>query len=93
LAITTGGLPALANFSVLGLDPIAVKTFITREMLAQGYLAGPNLYASIAHTPQVLDDYIAALTPVFASLAAMDDTALGAALPDGPAQAGFTRLT
>jgi glutamate-1-semialdehyde 2,1-aminomutase len=93
LAITTGGMPALANFTVEGRDPLAVKTFITGKMLESGYLAGPNLYASLAHTPQILDDYIAALTPVFVQLAAMDDTALRAALPNGPAQAGFRRLT
>jgi glutamate-1-semialdehyde 2,1-aminomutase len=93
LNITTGGMPALANFTVTGLDPTAVKTFVTKEMLTKGYLAGPNLYASIAHTPEILDDYIAALTPVFAELATMDDAALQAVLPHGPAQAGFTRLT
>ncbi len=93
LGITTGGLPALANFVVNDLDPIAVKTFVTMEMLNKGYLAGPNLYASIAHTPGILDDYIATLTPIFAELAKMDDAALQAALPEGPAQAGFKRLT
>ena len=93
LTISTGGLPALANFTVNGLDPVAVKTFVTQEMLKQGYLAGPNLYASIAHTPVILDDYIAALTPVFAELAQLDDAGLAAKLPSGPAQSGFRRLT
>lgn len=93
LSISTGGLPALANFTITGLDPTSVKTFVTKEMLAKGYLAGPNLYASIAHTPEILDDYIAALTPVFAELANMDDAALRDALPEGTAQVGFRRLT
>ena len=93
LSITTGGLPALANFSVDGLDPLAVKTFVTAQMLEKGYLAGPNLYASIAHTPDILDAYIEVLTPVFAELADMDDKALNARLPDGLAQSGFRRLT
>jgi glutamate-1-semialdehyde 2,1-aminomutase len=93
LDITTGGLPALANFTVTGLDATAVKTFVTKEMLTMGYLAGPNLYASIVHTPEILDAYIDALTPVFAKLVTLDDAALQAALPDGPAQTGFTRLT
>ena len=93
LSMTTGGLPALANFSVDGLDPLAVKTFVTAQMLEKGYLAGPNLYASIAHTPDILDAYIEVLTPVFAELAHMDDEALSARLPDGLAQSGFRRLT
>ena len=93
LDITTGGLPALASFTVTGLDATAVKTFVTQEMLKSGYLAGPNLYASIAHTPPILDDYIAALTPVFAELATLDEDGLQARLPHGPAQSGFKRLT
>jgi len=93
MALTTGGLPALASFTVQGLDPLAVKTFVTAAMLEQGYLAGVNLYASIAHTPEVLEDYFTALTPVFSRLAQFDADALAAALPQGPAQSGFQRLT
>jgi glutamate-1-semialdehyde 2,1-aminomutase len=52
-----------------------------------------NLYASIAHTPEILDGYLDALAPVFATLAQMDNAALTAALPAGPAHAGFRRLT
>ena len=93
LTISTGGLPALANFAVAGLDTAAVKTFIGQEMLAKGYLAGLNLYASIAHTPEILDAYVDALTPVLAQLAVMDDATLKATLPNGTAQSGFQRLT
>ena len=93
LEITTGDFPALANFTIAGFDPIAVRTFITARMLEAGYLAGVNLYASVAHTPQILDDYFAALEPVFIELAGMDDEQLAAALPNGPAHAGFRRLT
>ncbi len=93
LTVTTGGLPALANFTVVGLDPLAVKTYITSRMLDQGYLSGNSLYVSIAHTNSILDQYYQALAVVFAELAAMDDTRLAAALPHGTAQAGFKRLT
>lgn len=93
LTLSTGGLPALANFTIPGLDPAAVKTYVTQEMLDVGYLAGPNLYASIAHTPAILDDYFSALQPVFARLAGFDDASLRSALPEGPAQSGFKRLT
>ncbi len=93
LTVTTGGLPALANFAVAGLDPLAVKTYITLRMLDQGYLAGNALYVSIAHTDEILADYYDALAVVFAELAQMDDSQLANALPDGTAQAGFKRLT
>ncbi len=93
LIVTTGGLPALANFAVAGLDPLAVKTYITLRMLDQGYLSGNSLYVSIAHTDEILADYYDALAIVFGELARMDDAQLATALPDGTAQAGFRRLT
>lgn len=93
LTISTGGLPALASFAVQDLNPLAVKTYVTAEMLDKGYLAGANLYASIAHTPSILDDYFTDLEPVFKKLSTFDDESLAASLPEGPAQSGFQRLT
>lgn len=93
IILTTGGLPALANFTVRGLDPLAVKTYVTSRMLTQGFLAGPNLYASLAHTPEVIDSYFEALDPIFGELAQFDDETLAAALPSGIVQSGFRRLT
>ena len=91
--VTLGGLPALASFTINGLDPLAVKTYVTARMLDQGYLAGVNLYASLAHTPTVLNDYFAALEPVFEELSNLNNEELVAKLPSGPAQSGFRRLT
>ena len=93
LTVTTGGLPALANFTISGLDPLAVKTYITARMLDFGYLASNSLYASIVHTDDVLDEYYDALATVFAELAQFDDAQLSNALPFGNAQSGFKRLT
>lgn len=93
LSITTGRLPALANFSIDGRDPLTIKTYITARMLDQGYLAGTALYASIVHTPDVLDPYYDTVGGVFAEIAAADDRELAAKLPNGLAQSGFRRLT
>lgn len=93
LDLTVGGLPALANFTVPGLDPVLLKTFVTGQMLDRGFLAGLNCYASTAHTDDVLDAYFDALGIVFAELATMDSADLARRLPHGPAQSGFTRLT
>ena len=93
LSVTVGGLPALASFTVQDRDPVIIKTFVTSRMLDQGYLAGPNLYASIAHTPEILEGYFTAITPVFEEIARHDDDELRALLPDGLAQTGFRRLT
>ena len=93
LGLTTGGLPALANFTPTDHHPLAVKTFVTSRMLAKGYLASNSTYASVAHTDDVLDGYFDALGPVFAEIASMSDDDLRAALPQGTAHAGFARLT
>ena len=93
LDVTLSGLPALASFSINGLDPLAVKTYVTARMLREGYLSGVNLYASLAHTPEILDNYFESLAPIFESLGSMDNLGLAKSLPAGPAQSGFTRLT
>lgn len=93
LVVTPGGLPALANFSIDNYDPLAVKTFITQAMLDHGYLASNSMYTSIAHTPEVLDQYFEALGTVFAQITRSSDPNLGELLPQGSAQAGFKRLT
>ena len=91
--VTLSGLPALASFSINGLDSFAVKTYVTAWMLREGYLSGVNLYASLAHTPEILDNYFESLAPIFESLGSMDNLGLAKSLPAGPAQSGFTRLT
>ena len=62
-------------------------------MLREGYLSGVNLYASLAHTPEILDNYFESLSPIFKSLGSMDNLGLAKSLPSGPAQSGFIRLT
>jgi glutamate-1-semialdehyde 2,1-aminomutase len=93
LAITVGGLPALANYTVTGLDPLLVKTYVTGRLLDLGFLGGMSVYASIAHTDAVLDQYFEAVATIMGELAQLDDAMLLALLPDGVAQGGFARLT
>lgn len=93
MGVTTGGLPALASFTIAGLNTLAVKTYVTSRMLKEGYLAGVNLYACTAHTPGIVDDYFASLAPIFEDLSRMNDEQLVASLDSGTAQAGFRRLT
>lgn len=93
LDITVGGLPALANYTVTGLDPLLVKTYVTGRLLDQGFLGGLSVYASIAHTDAVLDQYFEAVAIIMGELARLDDAALVALLPGGVAQGGFARLT
>ena len=91
--IQTLGLPALGSYLIGGLNPLAVKTFVTQEMLARGYLAGTATYASVAHSSEILDGYFDTLSPVFDTLAGIEsDEALLAHLPNGTAHSGFQRL-
>jgi glutamate-1-semialdehyde 2,1-aminomutase len=93
LEISVGGLPALANYSVVGLDPLLVKTYVTSRLLDEGFLGGLSVYASIAHTDTVLDQYFTAVSKVMIELAQLDDAGLRQLLPDGTAHGGFARLT
>lgn len=65
LKIETSGLPALAGFSFTGANALTYKTLLTQQMLDQGFLASTLLYASIAHTPELIDRYFDVLDPVF----------------------------
>lgn len=67
--IAIGGLPSLTTWSVLGGNSVGYKTLITQEMLRRGFLAPPAFYASLAHTPDVLDLTFAALDEVMALVA------------------------
>ena len=94
LTLNLGELPALATYTVDGRDPLLVKTFLTSRLLDAGILGGPVFYASVAHTPELLDRYF----EVLASDPAGDrgrsmTTGLAAQLPHGTAQSGFARLT
>ena len=93
LTLTLGELPALATYSVDGRDPLLVKTFLTTRLLEVGILGGPYFYASVAHTPDLLERYAEAMTAIYAELADLDDVGLAARLPHGTAQSGFARLT
>lgn len=92
LEIQIAGMPALSTYSVTGFQPMEAKTFITREMLKCGYLAPPVLYASIAHTDEVLEPYFESLGVVLQQLGRIGPNRLASALPEGTCQSGFQRL-
>jgi glutamate-1-semialdehyde 2,1-aminomutase len=93
LGVSFSGLPALSVMSVEGVDPATLRTFLTEQMLASGYLAGPAVYASIAHSDEVLETYLEVLNRALTGLAGQ---ANGAGTlndePLGRPVAGFARL-
>ncbi len=63
--ITVSGILPLIHFSFNYDNQLAYKTYFTQEMLKEGYLAGPSVYASYAHKDSMIVDYIAACERVF----------------------------
>jgi len=93
LPLTTAGVPALTSFGFKSPHAQAYRTLITQEMLARGYLAATAVYTCTEHTPQIVDDYFAALDPVFALIRECEDGRDVTGLLNGPvAHSGFTRL-
>jgi glutamate-1-semialdehyde 2,1-aminomutase len=94
LPLQTFGLPALCGFTFRSENALAYKTFLTQEMLKQGYLAATLLYVCTEHTEDVLAGYFDRLDPLFARIAAFEagDADVHAEL-DGPVcHGGFQRL-
>ncbi|WDR06214.1 aminotransferase class III-fold pyridoxal phosphate-dependent enzyme [Devosia rhodophyticola] len=93
ISIKTSGLAALTSFAFEGPNGLAYKTLITQELLDKGYLAGTSFYASIAHTPDIIDDYFTALDSVFSLIAECENGRDVMGLLKGPVcHSGFKRL-
>jgi glutamate-1-semialdehyde 2,1-aminomutase len=92
LPLVVAGLPALGGFRLDGRDPALIKSFVTLRMLEEDHLAGPALYASIAHTPEIRARYLEVLDGVLGDLARMDDAPLAQVIGPELAWTGFGRL-
>lgn len=73
---------------------LALKTLFTQEMLKRGFLASNVIYLSIAHSEEICEKYISAISEVFNLLqGALDSNQDIASLIDGPVcHSGFQRL-
>lgn len=65
LKITISGIPSLSTYGFNSDKALEYKTFIAQEMLAKGYLASTNFYASTAHNEENLKVYFEALNDVY----------------------------
>ena len=93
LAIEHWGLPALTGYTFSSPKGLAYKTLVSQEMLAKGYLAGNSVYASLAHTDDVVDGYFEALDPIFGLIRECEDGRDVEACLRGPiCHGGFKRL-
>lgn len=70
-----------------------MRTLFTQEMLSLGFLAGAGFYPTLAHTPELMDKYAAAIDAVFGKLAEYRATGRPEKFMRGPpAHSGFRRL-
>jgi len=93
LKISHNGLPALTGFAILSDNALEYKTLITQEMLKRGYLAATSCYISLAHTQEVIENYLGELESVFALIAECEQGRPVDELLEGPVcHGGFNRL-
>lgn len=92
LDIVISGLPALSTYIIEGYEPAEVKTYVVEKMIDRGYLSPPAFYASVSHTPEVVNSYLNELGSVFLELANIQPRDLARFLPHGVAQSGFRRM-
>ncbi|MDD4103163.1 MAG: aminotransferase class III-fold pyridoxal phosphate-dependent enzyme, partial [Kiritimatiellae bacterium] len=93
LPVQINGYPCLAHFAFKHPQSDALRTLFTQQMLARGFLAGTGLYATLAHTEELVGRYLAAADIVFGEIAAA--LAAGDVMERlrGPvAHSGFKRL-
>jgi len=69
LSVKQWGLPALTGYTFESVNALAYKTYITQEMLGQGYLAGNSVYVCTEHTPEIINGFFERLEPLFAKIA------------------------
>ncbi len=93
LPLRVSGLPAMIAFNINSPRMLAYKTLITQEMLKQGFLASTSVYTCLAHTSEIVDQYFAALAPIFEKIQECEDGRAIEPLLEGPvAHSGFRRL-
>jgi glutamate-1-semialdehyde 2,1-aminomutase len=93
LDLEVTGMPALTFFSIEGSSPQQLRTLVTQELLSNHLLGGTSVYVSMAHSDDVLADYLDKLKSVLTTY--RDRIAAGtldSVLTDGLIQQGFRRL-
>lgn len=95
LKVHVGGLEPLAHFSFDVAEPAVAATYFVQLMMDAGYLASTQLYASYAHTPAIVEGYLAACGDAFSEIAKAlrEGGELRARLRGPVKHSGFQRLT
>ena len=93
LPIEIGGILPLSHFGFIDSKPLVVKTYFIQLMLERGFLSSTALYASLAHTDDILDKYEVAVLEAFSLIKdAMQEGTIEQKLKGPVCHAGFQRL-
>ena len=65
LSITIGGIKPIPQFIINSKDFLKYKTFITQEMLKEGYLSSNIVFISMAHNEKIFEKYNEKLKNIF----------------------------
>ena len=77
-----------------GQETDSLVTLFTQEMLKKGYLAAPSVYVSLAHSAEIVNEYMVSVDEVFSILAdAIDSGDVRSRLHSRPRSDAFSRLT
>jgi len=94
LDIGISGLPSMIDFKLNYPNWLKYKTFITQEMLENGYLSSNAVYFCTEHNDEIIKDYLIILDQIFEKIALCENNELNIdLLLKGPVcHSGFKRL-
>jgi glutamate-1-semialdehyde aminotransferase len=94
LTLEFNGISALPGFSFASANHLKYKTLMTQEMLKRGYLATTACYLSLAHSDDMIRNYLEDLDPVFKLISdcELDRCSVDDLLAGPVCHSGFARL-
>ena len=94
LDIAINGLPSMIDFRLNYPNWLKYKTYITQEMLENGYLSSNAVYFCTEHNDEIIKDYLLLLDQIFEKIALCENNELNIdKLLRGPVcHSGFKRL-
>ena len=93
IKIRISGIESIASFS-FEKNNLLYKTFLTQEMIKNGYLASNLIYLSTGHTKKVIDRYIYFLNKIFKKISIHQKSKKKQKILKGPiCHSTFKRLT
>jgi glutamate-1-semialdehyde 2,1-aminomutase len=93
LPLKAGGYPALTSLAFDHEDGPSLMTLFTTKMLERGYLAGGGFSPTLAHTPELVEQYVSAARGVLGELTRVIETdSIAEELVAPVKHSGFARL-